>query len=138
MQLNRECMRDVLLRIESDLFLHAQDDGLIATSVIWLNDLANALPEYSIEDVCYSIMMLDEAGYIHATFKKASGGIYSCRINNMTFAGHEFLDRIRDTERWRKVKTVLGAVRDYSLSAIAATAEGITAGAIQAYLSNKP
>lgn len=55
-------------------------------------------------------------------------------VESMTYAGHELLENIRDDGRWKAVTTGLAAVRNYSLSAISSLAEGITAGAISAYL----
>lgn len=137
MKLDRDCMRDVLLTLEDNLNYSALEDGLLSRKVIWLENLCSLLPDYRKEDVFYSVKMLDEAGYIRANIQWASGGVYSCGVTDMTYLGHDFLDKIRDPERWTRVKTVLSGIRDYSLSAISAVAEGVTEGAIHAYFATK-
>lgn len=93
------------------------------------------LPEYSKEDICYSIILLKEAGLIIASIQFTGAGLYSCLITRLTFEGHEYLEKIRDDNRWSDIKKASSAVRNYSLAAINTVAEGITAGVIQAYLS---
>ncbi|MBC3938549.1 hypothetical protein D4A47_06415 [Anaerotruncus massiliensis (ex Liu et al. 2021)] len=52
----------------------------------------------------------------------------------MTLSGHEFLESIRDDDRWKRIKSGLSAIRNFSLSAISSIAEGVTSAAITAYL----
>ena len=78
---------------------------------------------------------LDQAGFVNISVKWAGDCLWYCAINYLTYSGHEFLERIRDEKRWGKVKGILNTVRDYSLSAISAIAEGVTSAAITSYLS---
>ena len=92
------------------------------------------MPTYSKEDVFYAIFNLDQAGYISASINWIGSYVQDCAINYMTYSGHQFLDKIRDDNRWNRVKTGLSVIRDFSLSAINSVAEGMTNAAINAYL----
>ena len=58
-------------------------------------------------------------------------------ILDLTPKGHQFIAQIRDSGQWKKVKNGLDAVRNYSLAAISAVAEGVTSAGISAYFSGK-
>ena len=97
MKLKPGCVRDVLLTIESCEF----DER------IFVDDISQRLPDYSYEDIWYTCLKLEEAGYLDAI--KASGTLSSSmpvivEINSMTFAGHEFLNSIRGVTVWDRVK----------------------------------
>lgn len=139
MKLNNECIRAVMLKIEEVQEFSLNDDGLIERDYLTLETLCEDLPDHSKEDIFYSLYNLEQAGYVNMSVQWASGGVvYHCVINYMTFAGHEFLDRIRDPKHWSIIKGGLSAVRNYSLDAINAIAGGVTSAAISAYLEKNP
>lgn len=51
-------------------------------------------------------------------------------VRYMTYEGHEFLDKIRDPERWKTVKSITGALRSFALDAINQAANGVASAAI--------
>jgi hypothetical protein len=57
--------------------------------------------KYSLEEVCYTVLCLKEAGYIEAQCTLDIGA-YSVR--RLTWSGHEFLDNIRDAKPWAAAK----------------------------------
>lgn len=134
MKLNMECVRDVLLELESRDYVR-EDDDIFCFIGISLNDLCKQLSKWERTDIFYSLFNLDQADYISMTTFEADIGICDCIINYITFDGHEFLESVRDSQNWKKVKSGLSAVRNYSLSAIAALAEGITSAAVDKFLS---
>ena len=135
MKLNPDCIRAVMIEIENSLEIGISENDLPFMGIIGLHELSDALPEYSKEDIFYTIFTLEQAGYLSATIKdNISGEIVLCYVHHMTFAGHEFLDKIRDTQNWTKVKKGMNAIRNYSLDAITALAEGIANAAIAAAL----
>ena len=138
MKLNHDCMRDILLVVERDLCYFELDNGYIGYTNISLKALCEALPDYSKAEIAYSIEILDQAGFLSVSFARYMGGIQDCHITKLTYAGHEFLERIRDARNWSKTKTALSAIRNYSLDAIQAIAQGMTSGAISAYLETHP
>lgn len=138
MKLNNDCLRDVMLVCEQNLKYVDLEDGYLAYTHISLPELVTALTQYTKPDIFYAVYMLDQAGFIKAKIQWIMGGVGYCEIQQMTFAGHEFLEKIRDTKNWTKTKAALSAVRNYSLDAIQAISQGITSGAISAYLEKHP
>lgn len=129
MKFDHDCAREVLLAIESATF----DER------ITLDWLCGKLPKYSEESIWYVCLKLDEAELLVVDTIDIRG---SCMpgikvIRYMTYGGHEFLDKVRDDERWNKLNGALKAVRNYSLDAIGAVSQGMTSAAISALLESK-
>lgn len=136
MKLNPDCIRAVMIEIEKMWELDIDYHGNIRMGNLDINTLYQALPEFDKKDVFYSLYNLDQAGYIDISIMWADGGVaYYCTVNHMTFSGHEFLNKIRDTKNWNKVQKGLNAVRNYSLDAITALSEGFTNAAISTVLN---
>lgn len=136
MKLNHECIRDVLLYLESASYINIDIDGIINWSEINATQIYEALADYSKEDVYYSLHNLEQAGYITAQSFDADNCVVAYLIKDITFIGHEFLEKIRDDNHWKSIKTCLSAVRNYSLSAISSIAEGVTKAAISNYFNH--
>lgn len=135
MKLNPDCIRAVLLEIEKSWKIEELDDGNLYMDGIMLQTICDALPKFEKADIFYSLYNLDQAGYVDLNVQWADGGIpYYCMINHMPYAGHEFLNQIRDNNHWGLIKKGLGAVGNYSLNAISAVAEGVANAAISAFL----
>ena len=113
------------------------DNGdILVPSRLSREQIVPVLPEFSREDIFYVIYYLEQARYLEVAIRwTGGGGVYSCTVKDITFAGHEFLNKTRDEKRWAKVKGAAGVIRDYSLSAITSIAEGITSAAISAYFT---
>ncbi len=131
MRLNPDCIRDVLLAIEDVKFIDP-DLKLRYTNLHILAE-TESLSGYPKEDIAYTLLKLSEGNLIIAKPTYADGKVYRLHIDGMTFSGHQYLDKIRDPERWKKVKTIGGKVGDFSLAAIGKIAEGITAAAIDKF-----
>ena len=122
MRLNPDCVRDVLLAIEdTDLGEHI--------SPVTLH---RSLPQYTEGEIEYTCLILSDGNFLQVMTIQLPGqempGIKS--IIRLTFQGHELIAKIRDPERWPKLKKAVSAVRDYSLSALNAIADGASAAAI--------
>lgn len=137
MKLNPDCIRAVMLEIEEKHLIVQRSDGSMLKQNIPINRLYESLLDYSNEDIFYTVYNLDQAGYISASFFWTHGVAHECAVNHMTFVGHEFLEKIRDNNRWSAVKGVLSAVSNFSLAAMNTIAEGMTAGAVSAYLEKR-
>lgn len=134
MKLNLECIRAVMLSLESEL-IFTDDGDCLTKNDVSLEQLCESLPEYEKCDIFYSLFNLDQAGYLNISVQWTSDSVYECVVNYMTYDGHEFLNEIRDSNRWDKVKTITSAIRNYSLSAVSSIAEGVTSAAISSFLS---
>ena len=137
MKLNPDCIRSVMLEIEKLHAISVDDENNVSIELLLFDALYEALPKYSKEDVFYALFNLEQAGYIDASYQYGDGGITMGVVNYMTYAGHEFLEKIRDSKRWTIVKSCIEAVRDYSLDAIEAVAHGVAGAAIEEFLKKQ-
>ena len=135
MKFDAECMRDILLFLETESFVITNEHDRIQKVGTTLQTISENLPQHPKEVIFYTLSRLEEAGFLNMTSHWSSGGLYSRQVNYITYNGHQFIESIRDNNRWKKINGVLSAVRDYSLSAISAAAEGITSAAISAKLA---
>ena len=92
MQRNWELVRDILTALE------VRDT---ARGVLRPEQVSGYPPEV----VSYHFYILNEAGLIEASCFKPISGPMDCNGRNLTWAGHEFLDSIRNDTAWNKIKT---------------------------------
>ncbi|WP_278244054.1 DUF2513 domain-containing protein [Catenibacterium mitsuokai] len=122
MELNKDCVRDVLLSCEE--LLKIDEDGYMNS--LSHEELGQVLPNYKTEDIIYTVVKLKEAGFLDVKVTRASGNILvDVRINDITFTGHEFLNDIRDDNNWKKVKEIAKSVGAFSINMIAQIAVGV-------------
>ncbi|MEF2608233.1 MAG: DUF2513 domain-containing protein [Faecalicoccus sp.] len=104
MKLDHDLVRLVLLEIEDKTTI--KDD-------LQISDFS--IPNYSNEEITYTIQKLNEAGYINAKIKSFIGGSVFF-VDSLTWDGHQFLDNIRDDNVWDKTKGILSKFSSASLS----------------------
>lgn len=128
MVLDPDCVRDVLLSIESCKFGER----------LTLDSLNQKIPKYNEEDLWYTCLKLEEGGYIDLV--KVNGlrmpmpGIKE--IRSLTYLGHEFLDSIREDTNWKKVKLVAKKAGTFSLNSLGDIAKEIAKAAILSALQS--
>lgn len=116
MQLNYDCIRDVLLFLEQNLKI---SDDLFFESVEFDELLqSSTLATYTKQDIFYSVLNLSEIEFIDATILWAEGSAHHISINNITYEGHEFLSAIRPPNVWQGIKSKLKTVGTISISLI--------------------
>ena len=138
MKLNYECVRAVLLSIEKLHRIVENEEGGLELAWLSIDAVIDDLPKFDAKDVLYTVLILDQADYIDAELDWQGNAIAYCYVTQLNYAGHELLEKIRDGARWGAVKKALSSIRDYSLDAIRATAEGVTGAAIARYFSSSP
>ncbi|MFZ8332211.1 DUF2513 domain-containing protein [Staphylococcus aureus] len=111
MKLKHDCIREVLLVIESDLKLN---------NVLDNEDLENTIKNFSCEDIEYTVKQLTGAGYIDAEFYME--GYF---VKHMNFSGHNLLDDVRDVEVWRETKAKASKVSSVSIPIIQQIASSV-------------
>ncbi len=137
MKLNPDCLRAVMLEVEKSWSVSINDRGYIQMDSIQIENLYESIDDFEKQDIFYSVYNLEQVGYLDVTFSRADGGVmYDCTINYMTFKGHEFLNSIRDEDNWKGIKKGLNAIRNYSLDAISAVANGIASAGISAFIKS--
>ena len=104
MKLDLNCIRDTLLTLEDWLVLN---DNLefIPQSLAEISQSSRML-KYSQPQIAYTIVILNEADFIKASIRSASGGIYSISVIRLTYQGHQFLDSIRPEDTWNKIHDI--------------------------------
>ena len=135
MKLKPDCMRAVLLQLEREATYTTNEYGTIEKNYVTIEELDGLITAYSKEDIFYSLDNLHQAGYIQMKTNWTTTGLYACWVSGLTFRGHEFLDKIRDDKAWTQIQNGMEAVRNYSLDAITAIANGVASAAISAYLA---
>lgn len=135
-KLNPDCVRKVLLCLENVETYVMDEDGDIRLHGIFIEELFEKIPDYTKPEIYYTLSMLEDGGFLNMTSSHGNNALQHCHISSLTYAGHELLESIRDDGRWKFVKSGLSAVRNYSLSAVEAIAEGATSAAISSYLAH--
>lgn len=101
MKLDFDCIRDVLLTIESKTEITERFEY----ACVKLNEVISELPQYSPQDIFYTAQKLEEAKLI--TIYRESGmrrAPNDFAISDITYEGHQYLNSVRDNSVWSKVK----------------------------------
>ena len=134
MKLNHDCVRAVMLEIEKLHKITIDEENNASFDLLWADTLYKELPQYTKEDIFYSLYNLDQAGYVRISTNSGSDSLCFCVIHYMTYTGHEFLEKIRDPKAWRYVKGVGNAIGNFSLALINQTANGVATAFLNEYL----
>ena len=125
MKINPDCIRDILLYLESELKIDTDIGNFKTISLSRIQEYFNET--YSKDDIWYSVYNLKEIQYIDGTFKAASNSVmYICNISNITWAGHEFLNSIRHKTVWDATKDGAKKLGLMSISALSMIASEVT------------
>lgn len=123
MILNPDCVRDVLLYLETHLNYVDRDDCALEHNFITFHTIANDLAQehgYDTNSVNYTIEKLLEARFI--TSNKQSRGnnntILYATISDITWNGHQFLNNIRQQSIWDATKSGAKKIGATSISAL--------------------
>ena len=114
MKLNYDCLRKILLIIETEL---NWDDDL-QYSYVNLLILCNNLTDFSKAEIAYASKMAIEADLIDANIIDCDSCILDIHYYGLTYEGHQFLDTVRENKVWRKTKDIIGSAGGASLSII--------------------
>lgn len=123
MKLNMDCIRSILIAIES------MNYGDVYT----VSKLHDDLPVYSEDELNYHCLQLIDAGFLDAKAINVLGSTTPQigRIHDLTFSGHQFLADIRSDTTWNKTKDIAKSAGVESLHAIKDIAVGVVTSVIQ-------
>ena len=110
MKLDLDCVRDVLLFLESNLSV---DDNGYAQGLTLDNVCSGDLGEkYERGTIVYTFQKLIEARFVTAVDVSTLNGfnLQFSGSSGITFAGHNYLDSIREKDIWDKVRSQLAKV----------------------------
>ena len=125
MELNHNCVRDVLLYLESETKVNVEENGLITWTEVPIEQIYKALLDYSKEDIYYSLFNIEQAGYIEAISINADCGVLRYIVKYITFEGHEFLEGIKKETNWNKTLEIAGKAGSFGLNMLAKISEGV-------------
>lgn len=122
MKLNNDCIRDILLSVES---MDYNEEWTIDNLILLLTD-------YSEDELQYHCIKLHEAGFLKAiTVRSLRSPLQIARIQDLTFEGHQFLANIRSDKNWNTTKKIAKSIGANSISAITQIASNIVTSLIQ-------
>lgn len=121
MQLNPDCVRDVLLSIE-------KQSGFNTVICITRQDFPKELHKYSYDEILYHFSQCAQSGFLTG-FNSYDDGNMIC-ISDLTPKGHEFLANIRSADVWSKVKEAAKQVGVSSLKSLMSIASQVVSQVI--------
>lgn len=129
MQINIDCLRDILIYCEENIDYNYDIDDRPSLTGVSLYQLchSNLINKYERKEIMYSIMKLEEIHFIIISdrFPSDRSIIERCTIAEITYRGHQFLDTIKPESIWEKTKGVVKNIGNHTLNFIEGTAHDI-------------
>ncbi|MFC6179994.1 DUF2513 domain-containing protein [Lactiplantibacillus daowaiensis] len=124
MELNHDCVRAILIWTETNVQMGQPQytDSLFKDT---------SFSKWTDDEIIYCVAKLNEAGFLDGGAIVKGNQVSINAINSLTWAGHTYLDTIRDDKVWRKTKSVLSDLKSASLSTAGKVAETILLGIIK-------
>lgn len=124
MKLDHDCIRDLMLYFEENLTLNSE---ILVRKIKDLN--------YDEDILTYTTEKLIEAEYIKAYIDDdLAFDSVSYAVTSITFAGHSFLDTIRDNGIWSKTKSITLKFTSVSIQLISSIASQVISQLISSSL----
>ena len=111
-----DVVRSVLLRLEA---LPIRPDGIV---LLHGSDPEIAVDGHSTDEVDYHLKLLKEHGLIDCPGSLSNDGGISFR--KLTWAGHDFVDAVRDPAIWKKTKHSADAIGSITFDLVKDLAKG--------------
>jgi DNA-binding transcriptional ArsR family regulator len=121
MKLDKDLIRAILLEVES--WPPTQYEGR-----------ALELDGHEAAAVSYHLMVLGEAGYLVVDDVGYTGSDIEFEAVRLTYAGHEYVDAVRNPEIWKQTKAAAGKAGSLSLKVIIEVASALGAQTAKAAL----
>lgn len=131
MNLDIDCVRDILILLTEK---QTMDVNCERTKPVYLTDLFDCkeLSDYPHDVISYTVKKLGEANYLDLSIKWNVNSSHIVVINDITFAGHQFVSSIQKDTVWNGVKGVAKKVGTTSLSALTQIASSVITELIKA------
>lgn len=128
MQINIDCFKDVLqycidhIDYEEDMCVTWNTKCVSLFTMYDSNEL-----DYDKKDIMRSVLKLSECGFIKIEAKSPNNKPYlnSCTIEDVTFAGYQFAESVREPSIWEKTKTIVSKVGNHTLGFIEGVAHDV-------------
>lgn len=139
MNLNIDCIRDVLIYCANNIDVEQESDGNWSIKPVTLHELYESKlnEEYESKEIMYAVSKLYECHFIEIKNRipPKSTYIQLCWIEDVTFQGHQFLESIKESSAWEKTKSIASRVGNYTLNFIEDTAQKIAVTATAALIA---
>lgn len=126
MKLNPDCVRDILLSVESictcDCIMNYNSDS---------EDNPKLLRKYPCGEIVYHVQQCDKHGFLVNTNIRIEDEVYYINIKDLSPRGHAFIANIREDDIWNKTKSIAEKVGSLSLPTLAQIAENVIAERIE-------
>lgn len=134
MQLNPDCVRDVLLFLEENLTITPD----LEIKSIPLYQIAKSLNQYPQNEVAHCLLALKDAGFIVAQVNASGNCIHRLSVSRITFDGHEFIGQIRPKSFWERTKAIVRKMGPVTLDVLKTTGSELAKRQIIEYLNGNP
>ena len=127
MNLNPDCVRDLLLTLEDLLQFETDEHGSIYYPALPTENIENdpRMKRYTRAEIAYTTLKLTEADYI-TTFILNGDNMYNGAIYfSITYLGHQFLDTVRPPSVWAETKGIAKKVGSFALNILSSIAVGV-------------
>lgn len=129
MKLNPDCIRDILLDVESKSSFGNYVDYLGPEDI-------QPLSKYSYDEIMYHIRQCAASGLFLGEVQYYMDGGFS--IIDLSPSAHEFLANIRQDNNWSKTKEIAKGIGSFSLGLLRDIAVQVVSSAISANLNSQP
>ncbi len=128
MKRDMDLIRELLLKLEA---LPMRRSGIVS---ITPDATEIAVPGYDVDQIDYHLSQLREAGFIDEGGARPMFGIgFRC----LTWAGHDFLDSVRNPEIWAKTKKGAEAAGGFTVDLLKDLAKGFVKKQIEEFTGVK-
>lgn len=128
MNINLDCFKDVLLFCVNNIdFVESHDSWNIQSVNLQTMYGSNNLSNYSKKDIMYSVVKLEECGFIKVLSKFPPNKPYleRCTIEDITYRGHQFIETVKEPTIWEKTKSIASKIGNHTIGFIEGTAHDI-------------
>lgn len=108
MELNQDCIRDILLTIED---MDYNMEGLTKETF----EKTKRMQKYDPIQILYTLKRLYDAHFVEVAFAKGEAFYAFYNVHSMTYEGHQLLDSIRDDHIWSETKKRASKVSSVSI-----------------------
>ena len=119
MKLDYDLVRIILLKLEEMIII----DDSFTLHTAGINAICDQLPDYGKGQILYTLIKLSEGRYIELSDISLNlAGKYNAHgidVMQITFSGHQYLDSIRDSQLWGKIKEKTSSLTFSVISSVA-------------------
>jgi Hypothetical protein (DUF2513) len=128
MKRDMDLIRELLLKLEA---LPMRRGGAVSMPP---DDEEIAVPGYDSDQIGYHLRQIRKAGFIDEGGTRPMVGI---GFRSLTWAGHDFLDSVRDPEIWAKTKKGPAEAKGFTFDLLRDLAKGLIKKQIEEYTGVK-